>query len=160
MKSEINIKLKGKKNGFVLLMLMALISAASLLAMFATNYLIDERDQVWEAIGQAQGLTVAASGIAAKNHGIPPSSISDFGVQALPGSTYASYTVSNGNIIVTFGDTAHGSFSPVFRIIQNATIDYAPHPNPDGSVSYYCTINNNFFKQFFAITQCNQNPSS
>ena len=151
---------KRKQKGFVLLILVALISALSILAMIATSDIVQERNQVWEAIGQARGLTVAASGIALKNHGLPPSSITDFGVQALPGSTYASYTVNNGHIIVTFGDTEHGAFNSVFHVIQqNPMIDYAPSLNSDGTVSYSCTINNNFFKQFFAITQCNQSQS-
>jgi len=156
MKRTIRLK-KQKQKGFAILLVAALISAMAILALEATSYLANERGQVWQAIGQANGLIIGASGITKKNQGVFPCSASDFGVQALPGSTYASFTVSSAcHIIVTFGDTNHGAQQTTYHAIQDAVIDYAPTFTQDGTLYYTCTVDNSFFKQFFSITQCAQ----
>ncbi|MFM0417531.1 hypothetical protein [Paraburkholderia aromaticivorans] len=145
-----NIKFKGKKNGFAVLLVGALIASMAIVALQVKMTLDKERGQVLQAIGQAQGLTIGAIAISKKNYGIMPCSPSDFGVQSLPGSAYATFSVSSAcHIIVTFADTLHGS-------LQDAVLDYAPTFSENGDLLYTCSVDNSFFKQYFNLTQCSQ----
>ncbi|MCW5156372.1 type II secretion system protein [Burkholderia cenocepacia] len=148
------IKTKKQKGLFLIEIMVALTLIAILAsASMAITGLEISRHQVQNAFAYGNGLTL--SGLTYfKQKGTAPMTTTDLGVNAIPGTTYASAQLVNGHYIVTLGDVMNGSQNPVVSKIKLATIDYAPHFDGNGLLFYTCSFSNSYLKSGAYVSQC------
>ncbi|SAL47218.1 fimbrial protein pilin [Caballeronia peredens] len=148
-----------QEKGFMLMGLMAGVAVACTIACMSVGVFQSSiiKGQVEEAEGFARGLTVAAA-VKYKYSNVMPNNTADLTGSPIQGSRYASYTISNGHIIVTFGAKASGSQNAVNGKIQDATMDFAPDViddgSPTGALVYTCSVDNSYLWKALALTQC------